>query len=142
MVHDTPVKFRSLCILTLLAFMRVMGLPGNNVVGDRVRGLGSVRSEGMFEAVRHVLLVAGMVGIDAHWSVEVEAGIIAGHEGAVDWHLMEVDANAMVLSVTVKEHAELKKRVRAIFDAWHHAAGAECSLLHIPMVILGVFVQD
>lgn len=141
-VHDTPVEFRGLRIFTLLAFMRVMGLPGDNIVGDRVGSLGSVGSEGMLEAVRHVLLVAGMVGIGAHRSVEVEAGIIAGHKRAVDRHLMEVDADAVILSVTVEEHSKLKKRVRAIFDPWHHAARAEGSLLHVPMVVLRVLVQD
>lgn len=141
-VHDTPIKFRGLRIFTLLAFMRIMGLPRNNVIGHRVGRLSSVRSERMLEAVRYVLLVAGMVGVSAHCSVKVETGIIAGHERAVDRHLMEIDAYAMVLSITVKEHSELKKRVRAIFDARHHAARAECSLLHVPMVVLRVLVQD
>lgn len=140
--HDTPIKFRGLRIFTLLAFMRVMGLPRNDVVGDSVGRLSSVRSEGILEAVRHVLLATGMVGIDAHCSVKVETGVITGHEGAVDGHLMEIDANAVVLGITVKEHAELQKRVGAIFDARHHATRAECSLLHVPMVVLRVLVQD
>ena len=141
-IHDTPIEFRGLRVFALLTFVRVMRLPRDDVIGDRVWRLGSVRSEGMLEAVRHVLLVTGMVGVGTHRSVKVETGIVTRHEGAVDRHLVQIDTDAMVLSITVKEHAELKKRVRAIFDTRHQTTGAECRLLHVPMVVLGVLVQD
>ena len=138
--HDTPVEFRCLRIFTLLTFMRVVGLPRNNVIGNRVRRLRSVRSERMLEAVGRVLLVASMVGIGPHWSVKVETGVITGHEGAIDRHLMEIDPDAMVLGITVKEHTELKKWIWAVLDTRHHATRAEGSLLHVPMIVLRVLV--
>ena len=118
-IHDTPVEFRSLRILALLPLVRVMGFPRDNVIGNRVRRLRGIGPESVLEAVGHVLLVASMIGVGAHWSVEVEAGVVARHEGAVDGYLVEIDADAMVLGVAVEEHAELEEWVWAIFDAWY-----------------------
>jgi hypothetical protein len=46
------------------------------------------------------LLAAGVVGVDAHGAVDVGGTEGVGHEGAVDWDLMEVDSHAVVLSLS------------------------------------------
>lgn len=48
----------------------------------------------------------------------------------------------MILGVPVEEHAELQKRIWAIFDSWHHATWREGSLLYITMEVLWVLVQS
>jgi len=55
---------------------------------------------------------------------------------------MQVDTNAVVLSITVEEHAELEKSVRAVLDTWDHGTGRERCLLDITVVVLRVLVQD
>ena len=95
----------------------------------------------MGEAVGNVLLISCMVGIDAHRSIEVQTGVVAGHEGTVDRYLVEVDANAVILCVAVEEHAELEERIRGIFNAGYHTAWTERCLLDIAMVIFRVFVE-
>ena len=47
----------------------------------------------------------------------------------------------MVLRITVEKHAELQERIRAVFDAWNHAAGGEGRLLNVAVVILWILVQ-
>jgi hypothetical protein len=55
---------------------------------------------------------------------------------------MQVDTNAVILSITVEKHAELEKSVGAVLDTWNHGSGRECRLLDIAVVVLGVLVQD
>ena len=55
---------------------------------------------------------------------------------------MQVDTNAVVLSIAVEEHAELEKRVGAVLDTWDHGTGRERCLLDITVVVLRVLVQD
>jgi len=57
------------------------------------------------------------------------------------WDLVQIDANAVVLGVSVKEHTELQQRIRTVFDTWHHAARRECCLFNISVEVLGVLVQ-
>lgn len=71
-VHDTCVEVTSLSILADLAFVVVVALARNDVVGDFVRCLCHVWSEFVGEAIGCVLLVAGVVAIDPHCSIEVE----------------------------------------------------------------------
>lgn len=66
---------------------------------------------------------------------------MARHEGTIDRHLMQIDADTVVLSITIKEHAELQQWIRTIFDTWDHAAWRERGLLDVTVEILGVFVQ-
>ncbi len=83
-----------------------------------------------------------MIGIDAHWTVEVETTVVAGHKRAVDGNLVKVDANAMVLSVAIEEHTELEQRVWRVFDSRDHASRGESGLFNIPMIVFGISVQD
>ena len=48
----------------------------------------------------------------------------------------------MVLRVTVKEHAELQKRVWRVLNARNHGSWREGSLLDITVVVLRVLVED
>lgn len=54
---------------------------------------------------------------------------------------MQIDSNPVVLGVSVEEHAELKQRVRAVFDARDHASRRERGLFDVTVEIFGVFVQ-
>lgn len=58
------------------------------------------------------------------------------------WHLVQVDADSVVLRIAVEEHAKLQKRIGAVLDARNHAAWRTGRLLYIPVEVLGVFVQD
>ena len=140
--HDALVQLRGLGVLALLALMRVMALARDDIVRHGVRRLGDVGSEGVFEAVGHVLLVAGMIGVSAHRAVEIQASVLAGHEGAVDGDLVQVNADTVVLGVAVEEHAELEQRVRAVFDAGDHASGGKGGLLDVAVVVFRVLVED
>ena len=84
-VHDAVVELAGLIVFGELAFVRVMRFARDDIVGYGVWGFGHVRAELVGEAVRYVLRVAGMVAVNAHLTVEVEGGIGAGHEGAIDF---------------------------------------------------------
>ena len=77
-----PACTPKLCLVCEVAFA------ADNVVGDGVRCLGGVRTKLVLEAVRRILRVASMVGIDTHLAVEVQRREGAGHEGAVHGNLM------------------------------------------------------
>ena len=140
--HNALIQLRGLRILALLPLVHVVALAGHNVIRHRIWSLRGVWTERGLEAVRDILLIAGMISIHAHGPVEIDAGIIASHERAVDGDLVQVDANAVVLSVSIEKHAELEQWVWAFLDTGHHATGRECSLLDIAMEVLGVLVQD
>jgi hypothetical protein len=44
----------------------------------------------------------------------------------------------MKLCITVEEHAELQKRVRAVLNTWNHRTRREGSLIDISVIILGI----
>ena len=83
-----------------------------------------------------------MTGINAHLAIEMKGGETSCHEWAIDWNLMEVDTDAVVLRVAVEGHPELQERIGAIFDARNHRARAEGSLLDVFMVVLRVLIED
>ena len=140
--HDTPVQLRSLGIFALLALVRVMAFARDYIVRHGIRRLSDIRSKAVFEAVRHVLLVAGMVGVGSHRTIKVQAGVLAGHKGAIDGDLVQIDADTVILGIAVEEHAELKQWVRAIFDARYHASRRECRLLDVAVIVLRILVED
>jgi len=55
---------------------------------------------------------------------------------------MQVDTDAVVLGITVKEHAELEKSIWAVLNTWNHCSRRERGLLDVTMVVLRVLVQD
>lgn len=118
-----------------------MALAADNGIADLIRRFCNIRAEFVGEAVGHVLRVPTVIAITAEPAIEIQRRHRLGHEGAVDGNLVHVGANAMVLRITVEEHAELQERIGAVFDAWDHAAGGEGRLLNIAVVILGVLVQ-
>jgi len=65
-----------------------------------------------------------------------------GEIWARTWNLMQVDTNSVVLSITVKEHAELQERIRAVLDSRNHTPWREGCLLDVSMEILRIFVQS
>jgi len=69
--HHTFIELRSLGIFALLTFMRIVALPRDDGVGYGVGSFGSIRPESVLEAVRHILLVAGVIRINAHRAVKV-----------------------------------------------------------------------
>lgn len=83
--HDAPVEVAGLVVFGEFALVAKVGLARDDVVGDGVGGFGSVGPELVHEAVGRVLRVAGVVGVGAQLAVEVEGGVVACHEGAVDW---------------------------------------------------------
>lgn len=119
-----------------------MALPAHDVVADSIRRLGRVGPELVSKAVGRILLVTGMVGIRPHGAVKVERGVALCHEGTVDGDLVEVDTDAVILGVSVEEHAELEKRVGRILNAGNHAAGGEGGLLDVAGEVLGILVED
>jgi hypothetical protein len=54
---------------------------------------------------------------------------------------MPIHPNSVKLSVTIKEGAELKKRVGAIFDAQDHTTRRERSLFHVPVKVFEIFIR-
>jgi hypothetical protein len=90
----------------------VVALSADNIVADNIWCLSNIRTELMRKAVRRILLVAGMVRIDTHLTVEVEGSELLCHERTVHGYLMQIYTNAVILCITVEEHAELEKRVR------------------------------
>lgn len=83
-----------------------------------------------------------MIGVSPHRTVKVQAGVLTGHERAVDGDLVQIDTDAVILGIAVEEHAELQQWVRAILDARYHASRGECRLLDVPVIILWVLVED
>lgn len=140
-VHYALVELGRLRVLALLAFVRVVALPRHDVVRDLVRRLGSVGPERMLETVGYVRLVPGVVRVAAQGTVEVEALVLPGHEGAVDGDLVQIHADAVVLRVTVEEHAELEERVGRVLDTRDHTAGGKGGLLYITVIVLRVLVE-
>ena len=70
--HNAAPKLFRLVIVTLLTFMPVVALAGNDIVANEVWCLCNVWTKFVREAVWHVLLIAGMVGINAHLAIEVQ----------------------------------------------------------------------
>ena len=141
-VHHTPVQFRGLRIITLLTLMSIVALPAHDVIGNGVWRLSSVWPEFVDEAVRRILLVMIVIGIATQVTVKVETAVVPGHEGTIDGDLVQVDANPMVLGISVEEHTELEQRVWRVFDAGNHAAGAKGRLFNVAVVVFGVLVKD
>lgn len=140
-VHYALVELGRLRVLALFAFVRVVALPRHDVVRDLVRRLGGVGPERMLETVGYVRLVPSVVRVAAQGAVEVEALVLPGHEGAVDGDLVQIHADAVVLRVTVEEHAELEERIGRVLDTRDHTAGGEGGLLYITVIVLRVFVE-
>ena len=83
-----------------------------------------------------------MVRISSHRAIKVKTGVAVCHEGAIDGYLVKINADAMILSIAVEEHAELEERVWTVLDTWHHAAGRKGGLFDIAMEILRVLIED
>lgn len=98
-VHDTLIQLARLVVLAELALVVVVGLARDDVVRDFVRRFRDFGRELVGEAVRRVLLAAGVVGVDAHGAVNVERTVGFGHEGAIDGNLVQVDTDAVVLGL-------------------------------------------
>ena len=140
--HDALVEFAGLVVFAQLALVPVVGFARDDVVGDFVRCFGDVRAELVLEAVGSVLLAAAVVGVDAHGPVGVHGAEGAGHEGAVDGDLMQVDADAVVLGVAVEPASVLQQGVGRVFDSRYHGAWGEGGLFDVAVVIFGVFVEN
>lgn len=141
-VHDALVELARLVVLAQLALVVVVALARDDVVRDLVRRFGGVWAEFGGEAVGRVLLVACVVGVDPHRSIEVDRAVGLRGEGAVDGDLVQVDADAVVLRVAVEEHAELEEWVRRVFNTGDHGAGGKGGLLDVAVVVFWVLVQD
>jgi hypothetical protein len=111
------------------------------VVGDRKGRLSGVRAELVSEAVGRILLVSGVIGVSAHRAVEVDGRKRLRHEGAVNWYLVQVHADAVVLRVSVEEHAELEQGIGRVANTGHHASGGERRLLDVAVEVLRVLVK-
>lgn len=122
--------------------MPEMALSANNVVRNSVRCLCYIRAEFMSKAVWRVLFIAGVVGIGSHLAVKIQGRVGLGHKRTINGHLMQVDANTMVLGIAVEEHAELEQRIWRILDAWHHASRRKGGLLDITVEVFRVLVQN
>ena len=55
---------------------------------------------------------------------------------------MQIDANPVILCVTIEKHSELQQRIRAVLNPRHHASRREGGLFYISVEVLRVFVQD
>lgn len=76
------------------------------------------------------------------WNVSRQQSLWKDRFSFHTWDLVQVDADAVVLRVSVEEHTKLQQRIRTVFDTGDHAAGRECCLLDISVEILGILVQD
>ena len=83
-----------------------------------------------------------MIGVSSHRTIKVQAGILAGHERAIDGDLMQIDADTVILCIAVEEHAKLEQWVRAILDARYQASWGECRLLDVPVIVFWILVED
>ena len=101
-VHHTLVQLSSLRIFRIFTFVRVVGFTRNDVVGHSVGCFSSVWSKGHFEASGDALLYTSEVGIHAHRSIRIGAGVVASHESAMDGNLMQIDVDAVVLRVSIE----------------------------------------
>jgi hypothetical protein len=104
-------KLLCLSVLRLLTLMVVVALTTHNVITDDIRCLSNIWSKLVRKTVRRILLVASMVGINAHLTVEVEGSELLRHERTIYRYLVKIYANAVILCITVEEHAELEKWV-------------------------------
>ncbi len=57
------------------------------------------------------------------------------------WDLVVVRADTMKLRISIEEHAELQKRIRAVLNTWNHGTRREGSLIDISVIILGILVN-
>jgi hypothetical protein len=119
-----------------------MTFPADNIIAHHVRRLSSVGPELIFEAIRRILWIAGVVRIIALLAIKVQRTIRACHERAVDWNLVQIDSDSMVLCITIEKHTKLKQGVRAILNSRDHRARGKSSLFDIAVKILGVLVED
>lgn len=71
-VHHALVQIASLGVLVDFAFVVVVALARDDVIGHFVWRFRDVWAEFIGEAVGCILLVAGVIAIDAHLTVEVE----------------------------------------------------------------------
>ena len=121
--------------------MPKVALSTHDITTNSVRCLGNIRSELVGEAIGNVLLIPCVIRVASHRTVEIKRGVRLGHEGAVDWYLVQVDTDTMILSVSVEEHAELEEGIGGVFYAWDHAARGEGGLLDVSMIVLWVFIE-
>jgi hypothetical protein len=87
--------------------MAIVALSRDNIVANLIRRFGSIGSEYMREAIGHILLIARMIGIDAHLFIEIKGRVRVRHEWAIDGHSMQVHTDTVVLRIAVDEHPEL-----------------------------------
>lgn len=118
--HNTKVELARLVVFAELALVVVVTLAGDDIVGDLVGCLCNIGAELVGERVGVVLLVACMVSIHTHCAIEVDRGVRPSHEGTIGGNLVQVDTDAVVLSISVEEHAELQKRVWRVLDTRDH----------------------
>jgi hypothetical protein len=70
--HDPSPQFLGLVVLVLLCLVPVVALAAHDVIRHLVGCLRDIWTELVREAVWHVLLVAGMVGINTHLTIELQ----------------------------------------------------------------------
>lgn len=104
-----------------------------------IQGSRSVGRPG--EAVGEVVGEAGVVRVERHRAVALVIQSLC-FVRAVDGELQIVGAQAVAVSVGVREETALEHLVRASLDAGHHMSRTEGDLLHLGKVVLGVAVQD
>ena len=69
--HDARPELCGLCVVALLAFVPIVALAAHDVVRHLVWCFSNVWPELVCEAVRRVLLVPCVIGVDTHCSIEV-----------------------------------------------------------------------
>lgn len=71
--HHSSVQLSRLIVLRHLAFVKVVRLSGDDVVGDLVRSFSGIGTELVGKGVGGVLLVPSVVRVYPHLAIEVEA---------------------------------------------------------------------
>lgn len=92
------------------------------------------------EAVGEVVGCAVRIGAHVLRPITLVVGNLS--EGAVDRNLEVVTTEAVTMGVWVREQPPLQHLVRASLNAWYQVRRAECNLLHVSKVVLGVLVQN
>jgi hypothetical protein len=84
-----------------------MAFAADDFVANLIRRVCRMWPAFVGKAIGSILLVASVICVNSRLSAEIQRSIRLGHERAINWHLVQVGTNAVVLRVPVEKHPEL-----------------------------------
>lgn len=74
-------------------------------------------------------------------TVKIECCERLRHKGTINRDVMQVYADAVILCISIEEHAELEQWVRGVLNTRYHTAWRKGGLFYVSVKILRVFIQ-